>query len=66
VTLTVDGLEAALRAIGVVSCGAVLFSGRVTVSLRMRDSLGEPVAVTGEGPSLDAAMVDALRKAGAR
>ena len=65
-TLTVDGFEAALRSINVVSVGAVLFAGRVTVSIRVRDALGEPTTIAGEGATLDAAAVDALRKAGAR
>ena len=64
--LTVADLEAALRALGVEHCSAALLGGVVAVSLRVRDAMREPVAVTGEGATLDGAMVDAMRKCGAR
>ena len=62
-TLTVDALEAALRAAHAVHVSASLFAGTCAVTIRVRDALGaEPVAVTGQGATLDAAIVDALRK----
>lgn len=65
-TLTVDALEAALRAAHAVHTSAALFAGTCTFTIRVRDAsdgpLALPVAVVGQGATLDAAIVDALRK----
>lgn len=64
--LTLDALEAALRSIGAVGQSATLFQSTCSFTIRLRDPNEGPlaplVAITGQGPTLDAAVVDALRK----
>lgn len=64
--MTVGELESALRACGVEYVSAALLADRIALVARIRDTAGEPVAITGEGASLNAAALDALRKCGSR
>lgn len=64
--LTLNNLEAALRAAGAVGQSSTLFPGTVAFNLFVRDPkegpLAAPVSITGQGPDLAAAAIDALRK----